>query len=109
LNNVGGPVRDKQESIRQNRFCMSFENSSYPGYTTEKLMEAKYAGCIPIYWGNPLIDRDFNPRAFINLHKFSSVSECVDFVIELDNNPEAFSEMQREPLLNENRYGQSSD
>ena len=28
------------------------------------------ANCIPIYWGNPLVDHDFNTKSFINYHDF---------------------------------------
>jgi hypothetical protein len=44
LNNVGGPVPNKFDFIKQYRFCIAFENAAWPGYTTEKLMEAKAAG-----------------------------------------------------------------
>lgn len=50
------------------RFTVAFENSSHPGYTTEKIYQAMQAGSIPIYWGDPWVGRDFNPKSFINYH-----------------------------------------
>ena len=40
LNNIGGPVEDKDEFQKQYKFSIAFENSSTSGYTTEKLFEA---------------------------------------------------------------------
>ncbi len=39
LNNVGGPVTDKLAFIKDYKFVLAFENSSYAGYTTEKILE----------------------------------------------------------------------
>ena len=51
-NNIGGPVTDKIAWLKNYKFNICFENSSYPGYLTEKLFDAFAAGCIPIYWGD---------------------------------------------------------
>jgi hypothetical protein len=32
-------------------FTLTFENTDYPGYVTEKLFHALSAGSIPLYWG----------------------------------------------------------
>ncbi|NNF04884.1 MAG: glycosyltransferase [Rhodothermales bacterium] len=84
LNNMGGRVDDKIEFLRMYRFTIAFENASWPGYTTEKILQAFQAGSIPIYWGNPLIDRDFNPDAFINCHDFDSFEDVVEHVRRVD-------------------------
>lgn len=59
-NNIGGTIGDrygdfrtsKIEWLQDYRFNICFENSSYPGYLTEKLIDAYLGGCIPIYWGD---------------------------------------------------------
>ena len=51
-NNIGGNVDDKIEWLKSYKFNLCFENSSYPGYLTEKLFDAFLAGCVPIYWGD---------------------------------------------------------
>ena len=48
----------------------AFENTYAPGYTTEKIMDAFASGCVPIYYGDPLVVQDFNPDSFINAHDF---------------------------------------
>ena len=51
-NNIGIPqgVENKYEFQKKHKFVIAFENSSQPGYTTEKLIQAFSAGSIPIYW-----------------------------------------------------------
>ncbi|RDU64628.1 hypothetical protein CQA53_07700 [Helicobacter didelphidarum] len=51
-NNIGGRVGNKIEWLRDYKFNICFENSSNPGYLTEKLFDAYAAGCVPIYWGD---------------------------------------------------------
>lgn len=59
--------QDKIEYMRRFKFALVFENHDYPGYTTEKISDAMVAGCIPIYWGNPSIQCEFNLKSFYNL------------------------------------------
>jgi hypothetical protein len=59
-NNVGGPVVNKLDFIKDYKFVIAFENSNHKGYTTEKLLEPLIVGSIPLYWGNRMISDDFN-------------------------------------------------
>lgn len=52
LNNMGGRVKDKFAFQSECKFSFCFENSSTPGYITEKLIQAAAAKTIPIYWGD---------------------------------------------------------
>ena len=63
---------------------MAFENSSYPGYTTEKLLQAMQAGTVPIYWGDPSVGRDFNAARFVNVHDYASTKAVIDKICQLD-------------------------
>ena len=103
LNNVGHTVDNKMEFIKDYKFVISFENSSYPGYTTEKLVEPMFAHSVPIYWGNPEVGKDFNTKSFINISDFKSYDKAIDFIIKLDNDEEAFREMAAQPWFNENK------
>jgi len=99
LNNVGGAVPDKLEFIKDYRFVISFENSSYPGYTTEKIMEPIVADCIPIYWGNPKIALDFNEQRFLNYPAFSDEDALIERILELENSPEKAIDMVLQPAF----------
>ena len=98
LNNIGGPVEDKDEFQKQYKFSIAFENSSTSGYTTEKLFEALKNGTIPIYWGNPNADKDFNPRSFINVHDYGSLDEVIEKVKQIDNDDSLFTEYLKQPM-----------
>lgn len=96
-NNIGGCVKNKDTWLRQFKFSIACENSSKPGYVTEKIFEALRANSIPIYWGDPLVGREFNPKRFINCHAYESLDDVVAEVRRLDNDPEAYLSMLREP------------
>lgn len=90
LNNIGAVLpRDKLhyklDFLNNYRFNICFENGSYPGYVTEKLFNAFQVKTIPIYWGSPTVDRDFNTDAFINCHNFKTLNDVVKYVQHLDS------------------------
>jgi len=106
LNNIGYRVergsQNKLDWMRNYKFSITFENSCYPGYTTEKLMHALLADTIPIYWGNPLASLDFNPKAFINCHDYSSFDDVVELVREIDQNEALYKGYLSQPYLTNN-------
>ena len=85
---IGNALEDKLDWMKEYKFALVFENSSFPGYTTEKLIEALLCGTIPIYWGNPLVSEDFNTEAFINVHDFPDFASVVEQVQKVDQDPE---------------------
>lgn len=104
LNNIGGKIgkskKDKLEFQKQYKFIIACENQSYPEYNTEKLLEAFASGGIPIYWGDPEIDKIYNKEAFINCRDFKSLDEVKEKVIELDNDDKKYLEMLNKPIFN---------
>lgn len=105
-NNVGEPVPDKLAFIKNFKFNIAFENSMADGYTTEKILEACIAGTVPIYWGNKLIHKDFNPEAFINISDFDSINNAVDYIIKVDNDPCLYAQYLNSDLLKNYPYEQ---
>lgn len=99
LNNIGGIVPHQYMIpwLSMFKFNICFENSSAPGYITEKPLQSFFAGTIPIYWGHKeTMQMLFNPDALIYV---DSYEEAYNRVVELDNNPEMYKEMLlREPL-----------
>ncbi|PYS64745.1 MAG: hypothetical protein DMF74_05970 [Acidobacteria bacterium] len=75
-NGVKGDMwQRKRAFISQYKFTIAFENSSYPGYHTEKILDPMMVDSLPIYWGNPCIDQHFNTRSFVNAHQHLSANE----------------------------------
>ena len=101
LNNVGGRVADKLAFLREGKFTIAFEHTSYPGYTTEKITDALWAGTMPIYWGNPLINRDFNTGHFLNAHDFENDDELIGRIVELDRDDEQYLAVMRRPVFSD--------
>lgn len=102
--------------MRDYKFTICFENSSYPGYTTEKLVHAMLADSIPIYWGNPLVHRDFDTRSFINLHDLALpeeagqpepsgrlVEQAIDLIRSLDGDAGLYADYRHRPWYPGNR------
>lgn len=85
--------------LKNYKFTIAFENTKGNGYTTEKLTDAFMACSIPIYWGNPLVTREFNPKAFINCNDFDSFDSVIEYIKLLDNNDELYLEMLSQPPL----------
>ena len=108
-NNLGYRVVDKIAFLKSYKFTIAFENESYPGYTTEKLADALQGNAVPIYWGNPLVSRDFNPESFVNAHDFRNLDEVVDFVVELDKNDSLYKRYLSAPPIAGNRYTEYLD
>lgn len=65
-------------------------------------MHALITDTIPIYWGNPLASLDFNPKAFINCHDYSSFDEVIELVKEIDRNDTLYKEYLNQPYLKDN-------
>lgn len=101
MNNIGQPkgVVDKLAFEGEHKFSIAFENSSHPGYSTEKLLESFGAWTVPIYWGDPLIAKSFNPKAFINVSDFDSPEDAIAYIKEIDNDPVRYEAMLREPAI----------
>ena len=89
FNNTGGPITDKMAFLREARFNIACENSSSPGYITEKLLDALNAQTIPIYWGAPDVDRDFDPRCMINVRDYAGLDELAEAVLRIDQDEAA--------------------
>ncbi|WP_158652864.1 glycosyltransferase family 10 domain-containing protein [Helicobacter felis] len=93
FNTIGKPVSNKHDFLAQYKFNLCFENSLGIGYTTEKITDAYFAHTVPIYWGNPLVHLDFNPKSFVNVHDFANLDEAIDFVRYLDTHDNAYLDM----------------
>ena len=93
----GGGELKKHAFLKDYKFCLCYENESSDGYVTEKLLHAKAAGCIPIYWGDPQVSKDFNEEGFINLT--GSPESLVQRVREIDESDELYNKMRSIPAI----------
>jgi hypothetical protein len=107
LNNTGYRVPPgaaaKLGFLRPYKFNLAFENASVPGYTTEKIIQAMQARAMPIYWGNPGIAEEFNPRSFLNYFDFPGEEALIEKIIELDQDDAKYLEYLRQPYFHNNQ------
>ena len=89
----------KYDLLSNYRFNICFENSIFPGYYTEKLLQAWVGGCVPLYYADPWFAADFNPKAAINRANFRSLQEFADHVAEINSTRAAMVEIVNQPLL----------
>jgi hypothetical protein len=109
LNNVGGRVADKAAFIKDYKFVISFENSDQNGYTTEKIMEPILQDCIPIYWGNKLVNRDFNSQRFLDYNQFQSDEDLIKRILEIDQNDDLAIDMIMQPAFSPNKISHEEE
>ncbi len=51
------PIADKWTALAPYRYSIAFENSRYDDYFTEKVADPILAGCLPLYYGCPNLER----------------------------------------------------
>ena len=97
-----GDAPAKWRFLRNYKFTIAYENAQGPGYTTEKIADAMAARSIPIYWGNPLVHLDFNPKSFLNRHDFDSDEAFIAHIIRVDQDDELYTKIFSEPYWHNN-------
>jgi hypothetical protein len=106
MNNIGEPLpiggRPKLAFNQSCKFHLCFENKELPGYTTEKLVDAMWARCIPIYWGNPLVDREFNTKSMLCRYDFPDDQTFIEKILEADQDPALYAKIQEQPYFHNN-------
>lgn len=90
FNNVGGRVPDKVAFVARHKFNVAFENSCMPGYTTEKLMEPLVAHSVPVYYGNPQVEKDFDPACMVRVRSRDDMDRAIEEIVALDRDDAAY-------------------
>src|SRR3989344_3566493 len=75
-----GAVDDKIATLKRYRFALCFENAIFPGYITEKIFDAMFAGCVPVYYGAPDIAEYVDQPSFIDFRRFNSYQELFGYL-----------------------------
>lgn len=99
-NNTGLDLPDvpsKIDYFAKHKFSLCFENSSHPGYVTEKILHGFYGNTIPIYWGSKTIANDFNPGSYLNYFDFRNEDELIQKIMEIDSNDDLYNRIVNTP------------
>jgi len=87
----------KYETAKEYKFMLCFENDLYPGYLTEKLLDAYMCETIPLYRGLFGQEEHVNQKALINAANFDSLGSFCDYVGKM--NELEYEETFKEPLF----------
>lgn len=79
------------------KFTIVAENLICPGVTSEKLLDTFLAHSVPIYFGNPDVELEFNPDAMINVHNYNTMEEVVEAVRRIDEDDDLWARMVAAP------------
>jgi alpha(1,3/1,4) fucosyltransferase len=77
-----GEVSDKSEIYKNTRFAYCYENvSNLPDYISEKIFDAFFSGCVPIYWGSSTINERIPKGCFIDRRDFENTEQVHKFLL----------------------------
>jgi len=108
LNNVEGDKKrcswqQKYEYLKYSKFTIAGDSIQYPGFITEKIVQPFQHHSVPIYWGSPVVDKDFNTDAFVWCRSKEQIEQMMERVIFLDTHDDAYIHMLTQcPLYNRN-------
>jgi hypothetical protein len=92
-------VKSKMEFLPKFKFNLCFENASHPGYCTEKIYEALCGRTVPIYWGSPTVELDFNSKAFLNWHDYQDDALFFQAIRRINEDNDLYQEMYLQPMF----------
>lgn len=104
LNNTGYAIKNKTEIQKQCKFTIAFENEKYPGYSTEKIIDAFIARTIPIYWGDETITDNINQKSFIYCNSSKDIPDVIRRIKQIDKNDDLWLKMANEPIFLQKDY-----
>ena len=112
LNNTGYNIREapmRRPWLSRYKFYLAFENSSRPGWITERIIDAFATHTVPIYWGDPTVKEQFNPAAFISRLDFPSDEACIDYILQVDADDELYRRYLAASPFHDNRPNKEFD
>lgn len=90
------PVDNKISTINNYKFALCYENASYKGGVSEKIIDCFVGGVIPVYLGATNIEEFIPTDAFIDVRKYNSFNI-------LQNKLESISETEANFILKSGR------
>lgn len=92
----------KYSFMTTRKFGFALENTPdfFPGYVTEKIVDAYFAGTVPIYAGSPLFFDSLNSKAFLDYIRLPGEANAfVNLVKYYDMSSYAYKDILHQPLF----------
>ena len=117
LNNIGTSGsrsaadwrREALEMKRPYKFSIACENAAYNGYASEKILSSLQSMTVPVYWGDPSIAMEFNPKAFVNAGDYADLDGVLQAVREIDRDDDRWIQMVSEPIMTHEQMSRYQD
>jgi hypothetical protein len=77
---IGPNKKSKHLTLQDYRFCIAYENSVEPDYLSEKLFDSFFAGTVPIYLGEPSVEKLIPSGTFIDKRNFRTYDELYRYL-----------------------------
>lgn len=78
-------LEEKYSIARKYQYMICLENDLYPGYVTEKLVEAYVCETVPLYWGQTTGSNYLNYASMFNLNDFVSIGGWAETISNTSN------------------------
>ncbi len=102
LNNIGKviPSNETANFLGKCKFVIAYENNfQFPGYMTEKVFQAYYAGSLPLYSAHPQAQSEINTGAIISRQNFTSNQEMINYIIKVDQDDAEYCKIWNQPII----------
>ena len=81
---TGKTVDDKRKVLPKYKFTIAYENCITPGYISEKILEAMFSGCVPIYLGDPHVERRVPRNCFVDKRRYPTYESLYEYISEME-------------------------
>jgi alpha(1,3/1,4) fucosyltransferase len=79
-----GMIHSKIDVLPNYRFAICYENArDITGYITEKIFDCFFSGCVPIYWGEPNVERHIPTNTFIPRSDFENHEALYSYITQM--------------------------
>lgn len=78
-----GQVSSKHDVLSDYKYTICYENSKAAGYISEKIFDAFFAGCVPVYWGATNIEAYIPTSCFIDRRLFADNNELYQYMVSI--------------------------
>jgi hypothetical protein len=96
---IGLGQKAKLDELSKYKFSLAMENTILSGYHTEKLLQAKLGGTIPLYFGSDTVSLDFNKESFIHINEYDD-ENLIEIIKEINEDDKKYENLRCQSLFN---------
>ena len=78
-----GNIKDKAKILPKYKFTIAYENCITPGYISEKMLEAMLYGSVPVYLGDPDVEKRVPKNCFVDKREYPTYESLYSYISEM--------------------------